>query len=137
VVQTAAGWRSQLSVFGDDYNTADGTCIRDYIHVVDIAKAHVKAIQYLNSKTEKSLYDWVNLGTGKGSSVLEVVNAFEKVSGQKLNFKIAERRSGDVEKIYASTEKAEKVLGWKTELSLEDALADAWRWQQKLGQKLV
>ena len=137
VVQTAAGWRTQLSVFGDDYNTADGTCIRDYIHVVDIAKAHVKAIQYLNSKTEKSLYDWVNLGTGKGSSVLEVVNAFEKVSGQKLNFKIAARRSGDVEKIYASTEKAERVLGWKTELSLEAALADAWRWQQKLGPKLV
>lgn len=135
VVQTAAGWREQLSVFGDDYNTSDGTCIRDYIHVVDIAKAHVKALQFLQRDASPSLYDWINLGTGKGSSVLEVVNAFEKVSQQKLNYRIAPRRAGDVEKIYASTEKAEKVLGWKTELSLEDALADAWRWQQKLGSK--
>ncbi len=135
VVQTAAGWRQQLSVFGDDYQTSDGTCIRDYIHVVDIARAHVKAIEYLNRQQEARLYDWINLGTGKGSSVLEVVNAFEKVSGEKLNYRIAARRSGDVEKIYASTEKAENVLGWKTELSLEDALADAWRWQQKLGPK--
>jgi UDP-glucose 4-epimerase len=135
VVQTAAGWREQLSVFGDDYNTPDGTCIRDYIHVVDIAKAHVKALQYLHQNASSSLYDWINLGTGKGSSVLEVVNAFEKVSGRKLNYRIAPRRSGDVEKIYASTEKAENVLGWKTKLSLEDALADAWRWQQKLGAK--
>lgn len=135
VVQTAAGWREQLSVFGDDYQTPDGTCIRDYIHVVDIAKAHVKALQFLQSNASPSLYDWINLGTGKGSSVLEVVQAFEKVSGRKLNYRIAPRRSGDVEKIYASTEKADKVLGWKTELSLEDALADAWRWQQKLGAK--
>jgi UDP-glucose 4-epimerase len=135
VVQTAAGWREQLSVFGDDYNTPDGTCIRDYIHVVDIAKAHVKALQYLHRNASSSLYDWINLGTGKGSSVLEVVNAFEKVSGRKLNYRIAPRRSGDVEKIYASTEKAENVLGWKTKLSLEDALADAWCWQQKLGAK--
>lgn len=135
VVQTAAGWREQLSVFGNDYQTPDGTCIRDYIHVVDIARAHVKAMEYLGRKEDKNLYDWINLGTGKGSSVLEVVNAFEKVSGEKLNYRMAERRSGDVEKIYASTEKAEKVLGWKTELNLETALADAWRWQQRLGPK--
>jgi UDP-glucose 4-epimerase len=133
VVQTAAGWREQLAVFGDDYNTPDGTCIRDYIHVVDIAQAHVKALQFLHRHTSSRFYDWINLGTGKGSSVLEVVNAFEKVSGRKLNYRIAPRRSGDVEKIFASTEKAEKVLSWKTELSLEDALADSWRWQQKLG----
>lgn len=133
VVQTAAGWREQLSIFGNDYNTADGTCIRDYIHVVDLARAHVKAIEFLQHGSEPRMYDWVNLGTGKGSSVLEVVTAFEKVSGTKLNYRIAARRAGDVEKIYASTEKASNLLGWKTQLSLETALADAWRWQQKLG----
>ena len=133
VVQTAAGWRDQLAVFGNDYQTPDGTCIRDYIHVADIARAHVRALEYLHRNESGSLYDWINLGTGQGSSVLEVVRAFEKVSNQKLNYRIAPRRSGDVEKIYASTEKAEKILGWKTEYSLEDALADAWRWQQKLG----
>jgi UDP-glucose 4-epimerase len=133
VVQTAAGWREQLSVFGNDYNTPDGTCIRDYIHVVDLAKAHVKAIAFLTACSEMRLYDWVNLGTGKGSSVLEVVKAFEKVCNQKLNYCMAKRRSGDVEKIYASTEKAKQLLEWQTKLSLETALEDAWRWQQKLG----
>jgi len=133
VVQTAAGWREQLSIFGNDYNTPDGTCIRDYIHVVDLAKAHVKAIAFLSANSEIRRYDWVNLGTGKGSSVLEVIKAFEKVSHQKLNHRMAARRSGDVEKIYASTEKAKQLLGWQTELSLETALEDAWRWQQKLG----
>jgi UDP-glucose 4-epimerase len=132
VVQTAAGWRKELSVFGDDYQTPDGTCIRDYIHVVDIAKAHVKAIEYLQNRPESRLYDWVNLGTGTGSSVMEVVKAFEKVSGMKLNYRMAARRSGDVEKIFASTEKASRLLNWQTEKSLEEALADAWRWQQKL-----
>lgn len=135
VVQTAAGWREKLSVFGHDYPTPDGTCIRDYIHVVDIARAHVNAVQYLLSRQVERLYDWINLGTGTGSSVLEVIHAFEKVSGQKLNYQLTERRQGDVVKIFASTEKAEKVLGWKTELSLENGLADAWRWQQKLGPK--
>ena len=134
VVQTAAGWREQLSVFGNDYQTPDGTCIRDYIHVCDIAKAHVKAIEYLSSNTENRLYDWVNLGTGKGSSVLEVIHAFEKVSGLKLNYRMAPRRAGDVEKIFASTEKARNLLQWQTEKSLEEALEDAWRWQQKLPQ---
>jgi len=135
VMQVAAGWREKLSVFGNDYNTVDGTCVRDYIHVVDIAKAHVNAIQYLLGKTEERLYDWINLGTGKGSTVMEVINTFEKVSGQKLNCQMVARRPGDVEKIYASTEKAEQLLGWKTELTLEDGLADGWRWQQKLGSK--
>jgi UDP-glucose 4-epimerase len=132
VVQTAAGWREQLSVFGNDYQTPDGTCIRDYIHVTDIAKAHVKAIEYLQARFENRLYDWVNLGTGKGSSVLEVIHAFEKVSGLKLNYRMAPRRAGDVEKIFASTEKARNLLQWQTEKSLEEALEDAWRWQQKL-----
>jgi UDP-glucose 4-epimerase len=135
VVQTAAGWRQKLSIFGNDYNTPDGTCIRDYIHVVDIARAHVHAVRYLIEKKECPFYDWINLGTGKGSSVLEVVQTFEKVSGIPLNYEIVARRPGDVEKIYASTHKAEEVLGWKTELSLEQGLADAWRWQQKLGRK--
>ena len=135
VVQTAAGWREKLSIFGNDYNTPDGTCIRDYIHVVDIARAHVHAVRYLIEKNDSRLFDWINLGTGKGSSVLEVVQAFEKVSGTRLSYEIVARRPGDVEKIYASTQKAEEVLGWKTELSLEQGLADAWRWQQKLEKK--
>lgn len=137
VVQTAAGWREQLTVFGGDYNTADGTCIRDYIHVTDIARAHVSAIEYLQNQKDNSLYDWINLGTGRGSSVLEVIKAFEKVSGQKLNYHISGRRSGDVEKIFASTEKALKLLKWKTDRSLEEALEDAWRWQRKLEGKRV
>lgn len=135
VMQTAAGWRPKLSIFGKDYNTPDGTGIRDYIHVVDLAKAHVNAIQYLAKQEKTNFYDWVNLGTGKGNSVLEVVQTFEKVSGQKLNYEFMPRRSGDIEKIYASTGKAEQVLGWKTELTLEDALRDSWRWQQTLGPK--
>ena len=135
MVQTAAGWREKLSVFGHDYSTPDGTCIRDYIHVVDIARAHVNAVQYLLDQKVERLYDWINLGTGTGSSVLEVIHAFEKVSGQKLNYQLTDRRQGDVVKIFASTEKAQRVLGWKTERSLEDGLADAWRWQQKLGPK--
>jgi len=134
VVQTAAGLREKLSIFGNDYDTVDGTCVRDYIHVVDIAKAHVNAIQSLLANISTDFYDWINLGTGKGSSVLEVVQAFEKVSGQKLNYEIVARRPGDVEKVYASTEKAEKVLGWKTELDLETGLKDSWRWQMALSE---
>jgi UDP-glucose 4-epimerase len=132
VVQTAAGWREKLSIFGSDYDTPDGTCIRDYIHVVDIAKAHVNAVQSLLTNASRDFYDWINLGTGKGSTVLEVVKTFEKVSGQRLNYEIVARRPGDIEKVYASTEKAERVLGWKTELDLETGLADAWRWQKTL-----
>jgi UDP-glucose 4-epimerase len=134
VTQTAAGLRDKLTVFGNDYNTLDGSCVRDYIHVVDLAKAHVKAFQLLDKKSAGH-YDFFNLGTGKGSTVLEVVNAFEKVSGQKLNYHIGPRRSGDVEKVYAAVDKSANVLGWKTELSLETALEDAWRWQVKLGKK--
>ena len=135
VMQTAAGWRTKLSVYGNDYNTPDGTGIRDYIHVVDLAKAHVNAIQYLLKKQERSFYDWINLGTGMGNSVLEVIQTFEKVSGKKLNYSFEPRRAGDIEKIYASTHKATEVLGWKTELDLETALADSWRWQLKLSPK--
>lgn len=131
ITQTAIGIREKLTVFGNDYNTADGSCVRDYIHVIDVAKAHVKSFELLNTKTT-GLYDFFNLGTGRGSTVLEVVNAFEKVSGQKLNYFVGPRRSGDVEKVYAAVDKSSKVLGWKTELDLERGLADAWRWEQKL-----
>lgn len=132
ITQTAIGLRQQLSVFGSDYPTADGTCVRDYIHVVDIAKAHVTALQRLVKKANAEKVEIFNLGTGKGSSVLEVINAFEKVSGQKLNYKIVDKRPGDITEAYADTEKANNILGWKAKLSLEDALGSAWKWEQKI-----
>lgn len=134
ITQTAAGMRGTLKIFGHDYNTPDGTCIRDYIHVVDLAKAHVKALEVLD-RQQAPWYDFVNVGTGRGATVLEVVQAFEKVSGQKLSYELSPRRPGDVEQIYAQADKSRDLLGWRTELSLEDALADAWRWQQKLGKQ--
>ncbi len=133
ITQTAIGIRKELSVFGNTYPTPDGTCIRDYIHVVDLAKAHVKALQRLINKQNFQKVETFNLGTGKGSSVLEVVNAFEKVSGQKLPYKIVNRREGDVTEAYADTTKANQVLGWKAELSLEDALHSAWKWEQNVS----
>ena len=132
ITQTAIGLRKELSVYGNDYPTPDGTCIRDYIHVVDLAKAHVVAQQRVLKKQNLEKVETFNLGTGTGSSVLEVINAFEKVSGQKLSYKIVGRREGDVISAYANTDKANKVLGWKSELSLEDALASAWKWEQKI-----
>ena len=132
ITQTAAGLRDQLSVFGDDYPTPDGTCIRDYIHVVDLAKAHVVALQRLLHKKNKSNYEVFNIGTGKGSSVMEVIKSFEKVSGQKLNYKIAPRRTGDVIQAYADTSKSNKELGWKAKLTLDDAMLSAWKWQMSL-----
>ena len=132
ITQTALGLRKELSVFGNDYPTLDGTCIRDYIHVVDLAKAHVIALQRLLNKQNLEKVEIFNLGTGTGSSVLEVINTFEKVSGQKLPYKIVPRRSGDVITAYANTDKANNVLGWKAELSLEDSLASAWKWEQKI-----
>lgn len=132
ITQTAIGLREQLSVFGDDYPTPDGTCIRDYIHVVDLAKAHVTALKRLIAKKNADKVEVFNLGTGKGNSVLEVITAFEKVSGQKLNYKIVGRRQGDITEAYADTTKANNVLGWKAELNVEDALASAWKWEQKI-----
>ncbi len=132
VTQTAVGVREQLAVFGDDYETRDGTCVRDYIHVVDVAKAHVIAVQRLVEKKNEANYEVFNLGTGTGSTVLEVIQAFEKVSGESLNYKIVARREGDVTAAYADTTKANKVLGWKAEKTLEDAMADAWRWEKKI-----
>ncbi|WGD35384.1 UDP-glucose 4-epimerase GalE [Olleya sp. YS] len=134
ITQTGAGIREQLSVFGDDYPTTDGTCIRDYIHVVDIAKAHVVALKHLLDKKNTSNFEIFNLGTGTGSSVLQVIKAFEKVTNKKLNYKIVNRRPGDVISAYADTTKANKELGWKAQYSLEEAIASAWKWQQTLNQ---
>ncbi|WP_298879331.1 UDP-glucose 4-epimerase GalE [uncultured Polaribacter sp.] len=130
VTQTAAGMRDELSVFGDDYETEDGTAVRDYIHVVDLAKAHIAALQRLINKNNKENYEYFNVGTGKGSSVLEIINAFEKVNNLKLNYKIVGRREGDITAAFADTTIANKELGWKTEKSLEEALESAWKWQQ-------
>ncbi|SDE45119.1 UDP-glucose 4-epimerase GalE [Cellulophaga baltica] len=132
ITQTGMGLRDQLSVFGDDYPTSDGTCVRDYIHVVDLAKAHVVALQRLFEAKNKENYEVFNLGTGKGSTVLEVIKSFEKVSGKKLNYKIVPRRSGDITEAYANTEKANNVLGWKAESTLDEAMKSAWDWEQKV-----
>ena len=133
VTQTAAGIREELSIFGDDYPTPDGTAVRDYIHVVDLAKAHISALKRLLSKKNKEKMEVFNIGTGKGSSVLDVVNAFEKVTKVALNYKIVERRDGDIVSAYADTSLANKELDWKTKLTLKDALDTAWKWQQKQG----
>ncbi|SNR79990.1 UDP-glucose 4-epimerase GalE [Lutibacter flavus] len=132
VVQTAAGIRKELAVFGSDYNTPDGTAVRDYIHVVDLAKAHIVALKRLIENKNKSQYEVFNLGTGKGNSVLEVIKSFEKVTGKKVNYKLVDRREGDITAAYADTKYANEELGWKSELSLDDALLSAWKWQQTL-----
>jgi UDP-glucose 4-epimerase len=132
ITQTGIGIREQLSVFGDDYPTQDGTCIRDYIHVVDLAKAHVAALKRLIEKNNSESYEVFNIGTGKGSSVLEVIHAFEEVSGRKLNYKIVDRREGDITAAYADTTKANQVLGWKSQYNLKDALLSAWNWEKKI-----
>lgn len=132
ITQTGIGLRQELSVFGDDYPTPDGTCIRDYIHVVDLAKAHVVALQRLLAGKNAEKVEVFNVGTGTGSSVLEVIHAFEKVSGRKLPYKIVGRREGDITTAYANTDKANNVLGWKAKSTLEDGLASAWKWEQKI-----
>ncbi len=132
ITQTAAGLRAELKVFGDDYNTPDGSAIRDYINVVDLAKAHVVAINRLLEGTNKANYEVFNLGTGNGVSVLEIVKGFEKATGIKLNYKIVGRRTGDIEKIWADTTYANKELGWKAEKQLEETLLSAWNWEKKI-----
>ena len=132
ITQTGIGLREQLSVFGNDYPTKDGTCIRDYIHVVDLAKAHVSALKRLVEEKNTANYEVFNIGTGKGSSVLEVISAFEKISNQKLNYKIVDRREGDVVAAFADTTKANTVLGWKAKSSLKEALISAWKWEKKI-----
>ena len=132
ITQTGFGLRKELSVYSDDYPTPDGTAIRDYIHVVDLAKAHVIALKRLLDKKNLAKVETFNLGTGTGSSVLEVINSFEKVSGQKLPYKIVGRREGDITSAYANTDKANNVLGWKAESTLDEAMASAWKWEQKI-----
>jgi UDP-glucose 4-epimerase len=132
ITQTAAGIREKLTINGGDYDTADGTNIRDYIHVVDLAKAHIVAVQRLLDRKAEEVVETFNVGTGNGNSVLEVVQTFEQATGQKLNYSIGPRRPGDVPAIYADATKAEQVLGFKTETSLADSLASAWKWQQTL-----
>jgi UDP-glucose 4-epimerase len=132
ITQTGIGLRKQLMVYGNDYPTPDGTCIRDYIHVVDLAKAHVAALQRLFEHKNESKIEIFNLGTGVGSSVLEVISSFEKVSGKPFPYKIVDRREGDVTMAFASTEKANQILGWKTKSTLDEALESAWKWEQKV-----
>jgi len=131
ITQTAAGVREQLKIFGNDYHTPDGTAIRDYIDVVDLAKAHVIALDRLLKQKNSSQVEVFNLGTGRGVSVLEMMQTFEKVTGQKLNYTIAPRRTGDIEKVWADTTRANKVLGWKAEKPLEETMKSAWAWEMK------
>ena len=135
ITQTAIGVREQLSIFGDDYNTPDGSCIRDFINVVDLAKAHVVAIDRMIENKSNDKVEIFNLGTGNGVSVLELVKTFEKVTGKKLNYKIVGRRQGDIEKIWADPVKANTILGWKAKENIEDTMLSAWNWQLKLREK--
>jgi UDP-glucose 4-epimerase len=135
VTQTAIGKREKMMVFGTDYDTPDGSCIRDYIHVVDVAIAHTVAIERMLNGQSKDRYELFNLGTGNGLSVLEVLNAFENITGVKVNYQLTDRRAGDVEKVYADTSYANKELGWKTTRTLEDMITSAWAWEQVLQKK--
>ncbi len=135
ITQAAAGLREQIQVFGDDYNTKDGSAIRDYIHVVDLAKAHVIALERMIKGNQKNNYEYFNLGTGNGYSVLEVINAFERVNDLKLNYKIVARRPGDVEQVYADTNLANKELGWKAELGIDEMMKSAWNWEKVIRGK--
>ncbi|HEV8512862.1 MAG TPA: UDP-glucose 4-epimerase GalE [Cyclobacteriaceae bacterium] len=131
VTQTAIGLREKLTVFGSDYDTPDGSCVRDYIHVSDLAGAHVSAVDKIGNMPNR--IEAFNLGTGEGVSVLGLVKKFIEITGVKLNYEVGPRRSGDIEKVYANPDKAKKLLGWQTNLKLETALKDAWRWQQKIA----
>jgi UDP-glucose 4-epimerase len=135
ITQTAIGVRDYLRVFGDDYNTPDGSCIRDYLHVVDLARAHVVAIERLLEEKNKTNYEVFNLGTGHGVSVFEMINSFEKVAGVKLKHKIVERRPGDIEQVWADTSHANEILEWRAEYSIDEALLSAWNWEKKLRGK--
>ncbi len=132
ITQSAAGLRGPLTVFGNDYPTPDGSCIRDYIHVVDLAKAHVKSLDWLGDREIAPHEETFNVGTGRGASVLEAIAAFESAAGRKLDYSIGARRDGDIVQIFADVDKAERGLGWKADLSMEDAMRDAWRWQLAL-----
>ena len=135
LTQTVAGIRKELTVFGGDYDTTDGTCIRDYIHVMDLAEAHVKAVERLIGNQQLGSFEVFNIGTGKGSSVLEVINTFEEINQIKVPYKIGPRRSGDVVKVWAETNKVENILGWKAHRNLSNMMKDAWNWQLELAKK--
>jgi UDP-glucose 4-epimerase len=135
ITQTAIGLRDELKVFGDDYNTPDGSCIRDYLHVVDLAKAHVIALRRLLAGDNKENYEIFNLGTGTGVSVFEAISAFERATGMKIRYQVTERRAGDIEKIWADPALANRELKWKTEITLEEAMETAWRWEKKIRNK--
>lgn len=137
ITQTGMGIREKLSVFGNDYNTPDGTCIRDYIDVVDLAKAHVVAVTRLFDNKSDEKIEYFNLGTGTGLSVLELIRVFEKVTEKPLNYQIVGRRDGDIEQIWANPERANNVLGWKADANIEDTMANAWKWQQHLRRKKI
>ncbi len=137
ITQTAIGKRESITVFGSDYDTPDGSCIRDYIHVVDIAKAHIVAVERLLNKKNKKKFEIFNLGTGTGNTVLQAINAFENVNDVKVNYKIGERRAGDVVKVWADTKLANFELGWKAELSLEDIMRSAWKWENRLADLVI
>jgi UDP-glucose 4-epimerase len=137
VTGVAIGRYDHLDIFGDDYDTRDGTCIRDYIHVMDIAHAHTLALQFVSNNKDAPAYDIFNLGTGRGTTVMEVVNAFERVSGRKLRYEMKPRRAGDVESIYANNEKAVQKLGWHTERDLDTMISTAWAWEQALAKQRV
>lgn len=130
ITQTAYGLRKELKVFGNDYDTPDGSCVRDYLHVVDLAKAHVTSVKRLLEKKNKAAYEVFNLGTGKGVSVLEAIESFERVSGISLNYTITGRREGDIEKIWADPSLANRELGWKTQSTLDEAMRTAWEWEK-------
>ncbi|MEY4987209.1 MAG: UDP-glucose 4-epimerase GalE [Bacteroidota bacterium] len=132
LTQSVAGLRGPLQIWGTDYPTPDGTAIRDYIHVCDLAEAHVKALAYLIDQNEAPFYDYFNIGSGEGSSVLQVIQAFEKATGKKVQYEIRERRAGDITSVYASTEKSNKILNWKATRSLDESLKDAWAWQEAI-----
>ena len=132
ITQTAAGIHQKLTVFGNDYNTPDGTCVRDYIHVVDLAEVHIVALEHLIEKRNQDNYSVYNVGTGKGSSVLEVIECFVKNTGVKLNYEIGKRRKGDVESAYADNSKAKENLNWSPKYSLDDAILSAWKWEKKI-----
>jgi UDP-glucose 4-epimerase len=136
ITQTAIGLRKELRVFGDDYNTPDGSCIRDYLHVCDLAKAHVVAVKRMIAGKNKKNYEVFNLGTGNGVSVFEAIKSFERVSGVKVNYKVTGRREGDIEKIWADPSLANKELGWKTIYSLDDAMKSAWDWEKKIREAI-
>lgn len=137
ITQTAAGIRPSLTVYGGDYDTPDGTCIRDYIHVMDLAEAHVQALRNLSESSDASSYDVINIGTGRGETVLTIINTFEQETGVPLNYTVGPRRPGDIEKVYADVTKATQTLGWTARRSLAESLSDAWRWQERLSHKVT